>query len=394
VAVVYEDYEPDLWAAKRKASPALPGNQVLQLRNVLEAIGNVDSDPPASLKLLKGTFQSLTGQALDISRWEDSLYERLSGNEVAYQIADALMRPRSLGDLVEDLAKRLGREVPEEEVLIWLALGAAAQREGRALLRPVVHAFVRGVAGGVVTFPLSATSARLALSAEEVGPDSQGLFRLPLMTCTTCGQHYFVHHVRDFTFTDRAPGGGEAVENRVIWRPLEEQLGGDRVVLLDRLVVDATDDDDDDDGAPPPQPQLRAPPRNSVPLYFCRYCGTMHAARIVQCDGCLDRGTHWRLQPSHKPSPSRKCHKLGVPLKHCWLDIAHRGSRSARPRRRADEHQRRLCELLGIRNWWRWCLFWSVRRKLNPVQSVIFRLRTGNLGRRLRKCSERRTCLR
>ena len=134
--MVYEDYEAELWAAKRKASPALPGNQVLQLRNVLEAIGNVDSDPPASLKLLKGTFQSLTGQALDISRWQDSLYERLSGNEVAYQIADALMRPRSMGDLVEDLAQRLGRPVPEEEVLIWLALGAAAQREGRALLRP------------------------------------------------------------------------------------------------------------------------------------------------------------------------------------------------------------------------------------------------------------------
>ncbi len=51
------------------------------------------------------------------------------------------MRPRSMGDLVEDLAQRLGRPVPEEEVLIWLALGAAAQREGRALLRPVVHAF-------------------------------------------------------------------------------------------------------------------------------------------------------------------------------------------------------------------------------------------------------------
>ena len=71
-------------------------------------------------------------------------------------------------------------------MLIWLSLGAAAQRERRALLRPVVHAFVRGVAGGVVTFPLKAASARLALSAEEVGPDDQGLFRLPLMTCTTC----------------------------------------------------------------------------------------------------------------------------------------------------------------------------------------------------------------
>src|SRR5260370_231038 len=202
------------------------------------------------------------------------------------------MKPCSMGDLVEDLAKRLGRAVPEEEVLIWLALGAAAQREGRALLRPVVHAFVRGVAGGVVTFPLRASSARLALSAEEVGPDEQGLFRLPLMTCTTCGQHYFVHHVRDFAFTDRAPGGGEAVGNRVIWRPPRGQLGGDRVVLLDRLVVDATDDDDDDDDedGQPPQPQLRVLPRNSVLLYFCRYCGTLHAAQIEQCDGCGKQG--------------------------------------------------------------------------------------------------------
>ena len=49
----------------------------------------------------------------------------------------------------EDLAQRLGRPVPEEEVLIWLALGAAAQREGRALLRPVLlsrasHRFMEG----------------------------------------------------------------------------------------------------------------------------------------------------------------------------------------------------------------------------------------------------------
>jgi hypothetical protein len=209
------------------------------LKNVLDAIGNVDADPPASLRLLKATFQSLTGQALDISRWQQSLYERLGGNEVVYQISDALMKPRAMADLMADLAERLGRAVPEEEALIWLALGAAAQKDGRSLLRPVVHAFVRGVSGGVVTFPPTAANPRLALSAEEVGPGEEGLFQLPLMTCTTCGQHYFTHHVRDFSFTDRAPGGGEAVENRIIWRPLEEQLGGDRVVLLDRLVVDA-----------------------------------------------------------------------------------------------------------------------------------------------------------
>lgn len=291
VQVVNEEYEPDLWSHKRVATPPLPGNQVLQLRNVLEAIGNVDTDPPASLRLLKATFQSLTGQSLDIDRWRENLYDRLAANEVVYQIAEALARPRAMSDLTQDLAGRLGRAVPEEETLIWLALGAAAQKDGRALLRPVVHAFVRGVSGGVVTFPASMVNPCLALSADEIGPGEEGLFRLPLMTCTTCGQHYFIHHVRDFTFTDRMPGGGEAVENRVIWRPLEEQLGGDRVVLLDRLVVDATDDDDpDEDEQALPVPQTRTQPRNSTTLYFCRLCGTLHAGPVEQCDGCGSPG--------------------------------------------------------------------------------------------------------
>ena len=294
VEVVNEDYEPDLWATKRKATPALPGNQVLQLRNVLEAIGNVDSDPPASLRLLKATFQSLTGQALDIGNWQASLYDRLAANEVAYQIADALTKPRKMVDLMQDLEKRLGRAVPEEEALIWLALGAASRKDGRSLLRPVVHAFVRGVSGGVVTFPATEANPCLALSADEVQPNEEGLFRLPLMTCTTCGQHYFTHHVRGFSFTDRMPGGGEAVDDRIIWRPLEQQLGGDRVVLLDRLVIDAVDsddpDEDEDDQPQPPTPQVRSLPRNAVPLYFCRLCGTLHATRAQQCDGCGSAG--------------------------------------------------------------------------------------------------------
>lgn len=289
VSVIYEDHEAEPWdggEGKRSPSPALPGDQAVQLKNLLDAISNVDTDPPASSRLLRATFQSLTGQTLDIGRWQESLYERLAGNEVVFQIAEALIRPRAMAELMEDLAVRLGRVVPEEEVLIWLALGAAARRDGRALLRPVVHAFVRGVAGGVVTFPARAANPRLALAADEVGPDGEGLFRLPLMTCTTCGQHYFTHQVRDFTFTDRLPGGGEAIDDRVIWRPLDEPLGGNRVVLLDRLVVDADDDDEADDDGAARTPQLRQAPRNSTAVYFCRACGTLHAARTAQCDGC------------------------------------------------------------------------------------------------------------
>ena len=61
------------------------------------------------------------------------------------RIAQSLGEARPLAELVSGLTKTFGRPVPEEEVLAWLALGAAARRDGRALLRPVVHTFVRGV---------------------------------------------------------------------------------------------------------------------------------------------------------------------------------------------------------------------------------------------------------
>jgi len=52
-AVVYEDYELELWrpSARRAGAAGQPGASASQCAG---AIGNVDSDPPASLKLLKG----------------------------------------------------------------------------------------------------------------------------------------------------------------------------------------------------------------------------------------------------------------------------------------------------------------------------------------------------
>jgi hypothetical protein len=47
----------------------------------------------------------------------------LAENEIVYQIAEALTRPRPLRELLDDLQQRVGRPVPEEEVLLWLAHG-------------------------------------------------------------------------------------------------------------------------------------------------------------------------------------------------------------------------------------------------------------------------------
>ncbi|MBK8464931.1 MAG: DUF1998 domain-containing protein [Chloracidobacterium sp.] len=176
-----------------------------------------------------------------------------------------------------ELEQKVGRPVPEEEVLAWLTLGAASRKDGRPLMRPVVHVFVRGMSGAVVTFPLDAP--RLWLSAEDASQvEDNRIYHLPLMTCTTCGQHYFYHHVGDFSFTGKTFGGGEAVESRRIWKPLDQNLGGNRVVLLDRITSEkeVVDDELFEDEAP----------RSTLPIYFCRLCGTLHPDPLTRCDGC------------------------------------------------------------------------------------------------------------
>lgn len=131
----------------------------------------------------------------------------------------------------------------EEELLAWLALGAASRREGRPLLRPVIHAFVSGVAGAVVTFPPDHAGPRLWLSAEaeaaaeaDEGDDTgdRQLYRFPVTTCGACGQHYFVHHVADLRVTAKGLEGGTAIDDRWYWEAIDATLdGASRVVLLD-----------------------------------------------------------------------------------------------------------------------------------------------------------------
>jgi hypothetical protein len=146
VALVTEEYDrSEIWAEQRHLPPPLPEQPALYLKNILEALEDQDAG-----RRIRDIFQSMTGQTLDPARWTESLYHHLSGNELVYQLVNLLTEPRTLADLVASLEKRLDRPVPEAEVLIWLALGAAARQAERPFLRPVVHAFVRGVGGAVV----------------------------------------------------------------------------------------------------------------------------------------------------------------------------------------------------------------------------------------------------
>ena len=273
VELVGEFYEADVWGEPRTANAPFSGDQSVQLQTLLDVLGRVDRDDAAEgdIEALRIWFQSVTGSKLADGNWREALYKWLSHNEVVFQIAEKLQRPRRLADLIEDLSDTLGRQISEEEILVWLALGAASRTESRPLLRPVVHGFVRGVSGAVVTFPGPGASARLWLSAEDAVAENDELHRFPMLNCNTCGQHYFEHGLEDFHFTGEAPGGGSAEGGNRLWRPLDASHGGMRAVSLDHLV--GSDGDDD-------------APSKTHTLHMCRYCGAAHDADVPQCIGC------------------------------------------------------------------------------------------------------------
>ena len=340
VETVGEDYEETVWEAAR-STPGTPSGDAARILD--DCVRAVESETGRS-DAIAGVYRSLSGQGLTLGGgasagadatsgddndgrdeesggWPGALYGALSRNELVHALSEELAAPRALRDLPPVLENRIGRAVTEAEILAWLTLGAAARREGRPLLRPVLHAFVRGIDGAVVTFPAGPAGpnagpeegrgeARLYLSAEdlsaETAPDSAGNGKgsaawaaFPVNTCTTCGQHYFTSFLRDFSFSGSKPVGGDAGPGGVHWPRLEEPLGGKRVVLFDRLI--GTPEEDDGEAAPH---------RRAVLLHFCRRCGAAHRDEVSRCSGCGVPGDPVRLfvvRPSKK-KPSQERH--------------------------------------------------------------------------------------
>lgn len=271
VTVVREEYAPDLWSSVRKTPPAPGGSSVDHLKAVLEAV-EASEDGGA---LVAAAVQSLSGETLSGPDWRLALYQSLAANELVFQLATILTCPCLLSDVVTRLGEAVGREVSAEEVLAWLALGAASRHDGRPLLRPVVHAFVRGIGGAVVTFPADQERPRLWLSApgELDSGDGGGLATLPVTSCTTCGQHYFVQHLADFSSTQGSLCGGEALEGGgKLWKPLDSKLGGRRAILVDRLISNSDEEEEI--------------PARLLEVQLCRYCGALHSREMPRCASC------------------------------------------------------------------------------------------------------------
>lgn len=276
VTTVSEDYEEDVWEETRFIPPTPDGNVADILSNCIDAVEDENNSNDEQVTTI---HRALAGKDLPGSNWPEALHTAMSCNELVFHLKEELHTPRALMELPSALEHHVGRSVTEEEILAWLTLGAAARKQGRPLLRPIAHNFVRGISGAVVTFPESENSPKLWLAAEdeisrEESQDQHAHF--PVTTCTTCGQHYYIAFLKDFFFTKSAPEGGESGSNGSWWYSKEETSGGKRVVLVDKLISQNDEDED------------TSPPARTVPLHFCRRCGSAHLEAQSRCLSCGD----------------------------------------------------------------------------------------------------------
>ena len=275
VVTIDEGYEEEAWPDTRTLPPAPDGETAMVLDRCVRAVEEDESNDTK----VRDAYRSLSGRDLEPGNWTEALYTALSRNELVYQLNRELVTPKPLDELPETLQKHVSRPVTEAEILAWLTLGAAARREGRPLLRPVVHGFIRGISGAVVTFPEVGQGPRLWLAAEdEIGEqtDRGNHAHFPVTTCTTCGQHYYIAFLKDFEFTGKTPGGGEAGPEGSYWPPLEKTHGGKRAVFVDKLIGNS----DDETG----------PNERTTHLYFCRGCGAAHPDPVRCCRSCGSAG--------------------------------------------------------------------------------------------------------
>jgi ATP-dependent helicase YprA (DUF1998 family) len=292
VTLVGESYVSREWPKKRYQPPAPPGDGVERLNRVLQA-----ATDPADVAKLKAVVEELTGQTFNPGDdWRESLFNHLLTNEYVFQSTQVLQKPNTLDMAAWATSQRVvtGR-VPQgdkanAEMLCYLVLGAAAQKGGESLLRPKVHFFLRGLDEMVVALDGTAKSPRmdLFLSLSEgkehyAGRHDDAFF--PVLTCRSCGQHFFEKYYQNLEFSRAARNQLRGFENgnatqddggaaNAVWSTAPAEAGT-RLVLTNRLLEEA------DTG---PTARTTRWPK----AFYCRQCGAMHRdpASRCQADGC------------------------------------------------------------------------------------------------------------
>ena len=151
VATIGEDYEHEVWAEPRTVPPHPSEDPPAILDRSVLAVEEEEQDGDPRPRTFIGRCLARNWTT---GPWQVALYDALSRNEVVFRINEELASPRPLRRIsLPALEQAVGRTSVRGRGARLADVGRRLAKDGRPLLRPVVHAFVRGISGAVVSFP-------------------------------------------------------------------------------------------------------------------------------------------------------------------------------------------------------------------------------------------------
>lgn len=292
VVVVKEVYQTEQWPPSRVKPQPLKGDLNLLFEKTLKIIDSNDNQ-------IYDLISQISSHQIDRDYpWKEGLYHALKNNEMVKVIYDTLEEPMIISDATKAIWKKLGREEPdansEMELLIYLALGATAEKEKSPILRPQLHYFVRGLGGAAVVlnpFNDRETSVKLYFSKQMAGDDNPEILPtavFPVVTCTNCGQHFFESWLKDLE-TETGLQGGLTDEENIYW-PVTSEEEGKRIIFTNRFV--ATEEEDEESEF------YQKLSKKIEARWVCRYCGSLHHGDGDRCSN-LDCKRDNAIVPIH-----------------------------------------------------------------------------------------------
>ncbi|HLX62324.1 MAG TPA: DEAD/DEAH box helicase [Planctomycetota bacterium] len=295
VALIGESYVAREWPTRRYKPTAPRGAEAdahARLSRIIQAVTE-----PVDVAGVKIVVEELTGQIFEPGNdWRAALFEHLVTNEYIFQSTQILKQPKHLDAAAWGTSQRVATNRIKQgaeanvEMLAYLVLGAAARKDGESLLRPKVHFFIRGLDEMVVGFDSAAQGVKANLfmsisDAKENNPAWRDDAFFSVLTCRTCGQHFFEKYYKDLQYTRGRSSQitgflqGDATsddkgKDNAVWSTAPEE-GGMRLRATTHLLEEV-----DNPGSTKSQRWPRG--------YFCRCCGALHRNPGEKCmaDGC------------------------------------------------------------------------------------------------------------
>ena len=315
VEIVREIYQEEDWSAGR-VKPAPVGKDAKDL--YLSALEAVDNKGTAN-EIYK-VMDRLSSQVIEPTiEWKRGLYDALQSNEMVRTIFNELASPSHINEATRRVWESMGRGEPQEEdiyeLLTYLVLGAASEKDGSPILRPQLHYFVRGLGGAAVILQKKASNDVgielyfSRLQAGEKNPDihPNGIF--PVVTCVSCGQHFFEAWLDHIT-EEECLTGGMADGDNVYWERTPEEEGS-RLLFTNRYVSELEDYEGLDEHS-------EKMDRKRENCHVCIYCGTFYLNEEERCRVCsgVDSMVEVQVLTEHGdvkdcPSCGHKGRKIG-----------------------------------------------------------------------------------